>query len=532
MPNYAFDPEQADSVDPEIAKRFYDTATNMAIQPGAAAPVAPAPDARWMMSALAAQGRYNPDEGDASAALWRDPNETAAARLRGPYNRTQPNSAFGDTYLTTARTPDASPVAYQTAAGPITQADVDRGIEAALSVSGGGLKTEIPKAPAILPSALPSADQIGAIKQAAVGYGRKGWPTAEQGIFKTTPEAYAETTALVPQQSIRERLPGPLPGEGLPNKGRADIIVANQDAIANRIAERLDPMVRAGDERLKFYHTGPVIRGLEQYGDMTTEGANRFMRDWAGQGAATSPRTQTPPNLRNSSYLMYERARGDPLTPERYAREGNIPGFPMMGMHVDLADKFARGAENAFVNPKPTTFRENWSGNLRDVTGDTHNIRSTLYEMDQLQPGSLPRGWFNSDAAFAKYKEHGFHTVDAGDIADTLGSKTVNKIPRQSEYLPMTDPWTLAAQKVGIAPAEGQSGGWFSYGDITGLQSPPKTIPNLLNDQIAATAKAADVSPEQVVNWWAKGKIPLAGVGGITMGGLAAQNDYQPEERQ
>lgn len=96
----------------------------------------------------------------------------------------------------------------------------------------------------------------------------------------------------------------------------------------------------------------------------------------------------------------------------------------------------------------------------------------------------------------------------------------------------MTDPWTLAAKKVGIAPAEGQSGGWFSYGDITGLQSPPKTIPNLLNDQIAATAKAADVSPEQVVNWWAKGKIPLAGVGGITMGGLAAQNNYQPEERQ
>ena len=142
--------------------------------------------------------------------------------------------------------------------------------------------------PAILPPAEPSMDQINAIKAAAVGYGRKGWPTAEREVFKTTPEAYAETTALVPQASIEHRLPGPLPGEALPNKGRADIIVANRDAIAARIAERLNPMVKAGDERLKFYHTGPVIRGLEQYGGLDTAGANTFMRDWAGQGAATS----------------------------------------------------------------------------------------------------------------------------------------------------------------------------------------------------------------------------------------------------
>jgi hypothetical protein len=103
-------------------------------------------DLRWGMGALAAQDAYNPDEGDANAALWQDPNEIAAARLRGPYNRTQPNSAFGDSYLTTARTPDTSPVAYQTAAGPITQQDVDRGMEAALSVSGGGLATKGVKA--------------------------------------------------------------------------------------------------------------------------------------------------------------------------------------------------------------------------------------------------------------------------------------------------------------------------------------------------------------------------------------------------
>jgi hypothetical protein len=297
--------------------------------------------------------------------------------------------------------------------------------------------------------------------------------------------------------------------------GRVEPIIGSTDEIANRIAERLDPMVRRGDETLKFYHTGPVIRGLERYGDLSTPEAAQFMRDWAGQGAATSPRTQTPPNLRNASYLQYLRATGNPLTPERYAAEGNIPGFPMMGMHVDLADKFAQGIENPWINPKPTTFRENWSGNLRDVTADTHNIRSTLYEFDKVHPGQLPPQWFQTPEAYTKYRKEGFEALDPGDIKDTLGSTTVKGVKRQSEYLPMAEPWYRAAQKVGIAPAEGQSGGWFSYGPITGLQSPPKTIPNLLNDQIEATAKAMGVPHEKAVHWWAKRMIPLASLAGM-----------------
>jgi hypothetical protein len=170
-----------------------------------------------------------------------------------------------------------------------------------------------PAAPRIVTRAEPGPGDIQAVMEAAKQYGRKGWPTAEHEVFKTTPEAYAETTDLVPQRSIKDRLPGPLPGEELPLHERAAPIVANTDQIASRIAERLDPLVRADSPLLKFYHTGPVIRGLEQYGEMPVTDANQFMRRWAGQGAATSPRTQTPPNLRNSSYLGYRRESGDPL---------------------------------------------------------------------------------------------------------------------------------------------------------------------------------------------------------------------------
>ena len=71
------------------------------------------------------------------------------------------------------------------------------------------------------------------------------------------------------------------------------------------------------------------------------------------------------------------------------------------------------------------------------------------------------------------------------------------------------------AHQLGIDPSAAQSLGWFHYGPVTGLQSPPKTIPNLLNDQIEATAKAMNVPHEKAVHWWAKRMIPLASLAGM-----------------
>jgi len=372
--------------------------------------------------------------------------------------------------------------------------------------------------PAILGRRMPTPEDIASIRASAAQFGHAPWPTAEREIFSTTPEAYGETTLLVPQVSIKGQLPGPLPGESLPNKGRASPIIAQTPELGANIASDLYPLVRDQSPLLKFYHTGPVIRGIENYGEMSTPEAAGFLRNWAGQGAATSPRTSTPPNLRNSSWLLYNRLAGTPYTPERFEQEGNVPGYGMMGMHYNLANQFATGTENLWTNPKPGTFRENWSGNLRDVTGDTHNIRATLYKFDQAYPGQIPRDWFTSDDAYNSYRLHGFGTVPPGHLKDTLGDVTVNKIRRQSEYLPMTEPWYLAAQHLGIAPAEAQSGGWFHYGGTTGLASPPKTITNLLNDQIEATAKAINVPPERVVNWWSRGLIPLTSIAGMAAG--------------
>jgi hypothetical protein len=352
------------------------------------------------------------------------------------------------------------------------------------------------------------------------------YPPAKEPVFDTSGDVTAKTRELVPQQSIREQLPQRPDMSDLPLGGRIKQITDNEDAISHLLAQDLS---RVKGEPLPFYATGPVIEGLADKAELGVEGANKFMRDWSGFGAATSPRTKTPPNLRNAGFLMYRDAIGDPLTPERqladqaagrwgFDKKGkpllNQPGFPMMGMHTTLADEFSRGVADPLKNSKPFTFRENWAGNMEDVTADTHNIRKILDAYDRLFPGSLQREWFNNEEAFQHYKNGGGFPKEGelpiGDIEDSLGTKQIGGRKTQVEYPLIQRPTELAAQRLGIQPAQAQERLWFEGGPRTGLQSPPMTIPDLLNAQIEATAKATGLAPEQILKLWGQRGIPLA----------------------
>jgi len=275
-----------------------------------------------------------------------------------------------------------------------------------------------------------------------------------------------------------------------------------------------EDLAKKGGGALPFYSTGTVIEGLSDIGGLSRDQSNLFMRDWSGQGAATSPRTKTPQNLRNASYLQFRRAQGDPLTSAVREAEGNRPGFAMMGMHTDLADEFSTGSNDFWRNPKPSTFRENWSGNMADVTADTHNIRKVLDAFDRLNPGQLPKEWFTSPAAYEAYVANkGFPKEGAlpvGDIRDSLGGAMVGGRKAQTEYPLIQRPTVLTAQKMGISPAEAQERLWFEGGPRTGLLSPSVTIPDLLNSQIEATARATGLAPEVILKLWARRSIPLA----------------------
>jgi len=348
---------------------------------------------------------------------------------------------------------------------------------------------------------------------------RPTYPPATQPVFKGD-ETGELTRELVPQTSIRDQIPRPEPGtknKDLPANARSRMIAENVEPISDIIARDLSPMVQANARPGQFYHTGGVLQGLTDIGGLSPAESLGHMGRWSGQGAATSPRTATPQNLRNASYLLWRQAQNDPLTLEKFMKEGNIPGFAMMGMHARLGDEFAQGAVNINKNPKPSIFQRNWSGNLADVTGDTHNIRATLAALDELHPGKLPREWFVSDEAHKAYKKRGGFGKDplpVGDIKDTLEGATKDKIYKQTEYGIMTDPWYRAAEKLGIDPATGQAHGWFGYGGRTGLMSPEATIDDLLNAQIEATSRATGLHPEKILQLWGRGRIPLAAAPG------------------
>jgi hypothetical protein len=353
------------------------------------------------------------------------------------------------------------------------------------------------------------------------------YPMATEPVFgPADPEL---TKQLVPQRSVAGDLP-PMPSgdKPLPLNDRARPIFENQQAIANLL---VDDLSRVPGKPLPFYSTGSVLAGLEDRAGLRPSEAQTFMRDWAGQGAGTSPRTETPQNLRNSSYLMFRQAEGDPLTAARQKEEQaqglwgfdktgkpnmNRPGFAMMGMHTDLADQFAKGAVDPWQNSKPFTFQENWTGNMADVTADTHNIRKVLDAYDRLDPGGLPREWFTSAEGYDRYKQGGGFPKEGGlpvgDINDKLGGAVIPGTGRkaQTEYPIIQSPTALAAQKLGIAPAQAQERLWFEGGPRTGLRSPPMAIPDLLNSQIEATARATGLSPEAIMRLWAKRSIPLA----------------------
>lgn len=354
---------------------------------------------------------------------------------------------------------------------------------------------------------------------------------AEEPVFG--PADAELTKQLVPQRSVSGDLP-PKPGRGdrLPRNERSRFILENEGEIGDVLAGQLQ---ESKADPLPFYSTGSVLQGLEDRAGLSRVESLDFMRDWAGQGAGTSPRTQTGPNLKNASLLQWRRAIGDPLTAERQAEERqkalwgfpgshnekpgqqanlNRPGFAMMGMHTDLADQFANDTVDPWKNPKPYTFRENWMGNMADVTADTHNIRAVLDAYDQLAPGKIPREWFKSEDAYRRYVEGGGFPAEGalpmGDIEDGLQGQMLNGRYAQTEYPIIQGPTEHAARQLNISPAEAQERLWFERGHRTGLQSPRMAIPDLLNAQIERTAKVTGLHPEVILRLWARRKIPLA----------------------
>ena len=338
------------------------------------------------------------------------------------------------------------------------------------------------------------------------------------------------------QKNIPEQKEVPVPrapeGKTLPKFNRAAKVIEMSDQIADVLAKRAQPFV--GTNVQFFYHTGPIIDKAVSLG-IPEDRARTQLRKFAENYAATSPKTETEPNLRSASLVTAKQKAG--LRPTDIIGVGsggvNEKGYPMMinpgGLHLKLIDAAAAEGFNFDTNPKPATFVENVSGNLSGVTADTHAIRAVFSAMNEIEPGSVPLGFIGGkktktmSAPEVRKQNQDNYTKDpsslnvANMIDDTLGTQKIDGRDVQTEYAVFSDIYKKVAEKLGVQPAEAQSLSWFANGDKTGLGSAPKTIVELIDERVDVTAQALNEPKDEVFKKFMQGSIPLLSLGGLTL---------------
>lgn len=338
-------------------------------------------------------------------------------------------------------------------------------------------------------------------------------PTGTDPVFDLSREAYEETPTLLPQsnpEDVQAALPRLGPGAEYPQGNRVSALIQRTPEIADRLAELAQQ--GRGTSHEYFYHTAPIVRGLQATGASEMGAKEYLQQQFAPAFAGTSPRTPTEQNLRNATMLNYLRRSGVPIDERLYATFGNAPGYNMMGNHQKLTGQMFAGMHDPMTNPKPSAFLPNTAGDLSYVTADTHNIRGAVKAYNDLFPGELPPDWLYPEAR-ERYKDTGVLDVSK-DIDDSLRSASRGGVKTQVEYGPIADITFEAARRGGVAPGPMQSLGWFGSGADTGLVSAPKTIPELMNERVNVTAQALGITPQEVLRMLYEGKIPLMAEGG------------------
>jgi len=406
------------------------------------------------------------------------------------------------------------------------------------AIAGAGKVAKVLKSDPIDDAEIPTLREVlkTKAKEMELKPDKRTQPSGEQ-MFDVTPESYAN--GVMPEAQIETPVPRAPVGAKLPKKERSKGIVDNMEQIADILAERARPHV--GTNVQYFYHLGPLVTKAQELGISTKE-AMASIKDFAFKYAATSPRTQTEPNLRSASLVRAKESQG--INYDKIVGPGgsgiNEVGFPMMinekqpgkgaGIHKILLDALKNDGKIDYrTNPKPATFAENVSGNLNGVTVDTHAIRGALHVLNEVAPGSIPRQWFGSDAAYKAYLKDPTNTshYSGKDLADTLDGQVVDGKKQQTEYAVFSDLYKMVADRLGVLPAEAQSLSWFANGNFTGLGSAPKSIVELINERVDVTAQALNKSKDAIFKGFLQGKIPLMSGAGLLIGGgmMEDEND-------
>lgn len=245
-----------------------------------------------------------------------------------------------------------------------------------------------------------------------------------------------------------------------------------------------------------------------------------------GMIASTSPQSTVPDNVRTGSYYYYLDRTGQPLPETPAEGYGNLA----QRLHRQNVQNVQAGGMDPMQNPKPVSFTENLLGNEQPVTIDTHNFR--LLGMASKDPRFLETSIKKPTGRTLPNGKDEYYTVrpramyDSGQLSmeDALKDPTLwASAPNPNEYRAYEAYQQKMANKMGMTPAEFQEKMWVGGGKTTGLGSPPETFLRTVAKRVAYTAAQLKVSPDEVLQKFVRGEIPLLSVlpAAATLGGSA-----------
>jgi hypothetical protein len=387
----------------------------------------------WIIGSLAAQDQYRP--------LGNDPWTN---QMRG----TPPEIAAP---------PAPSPVLYRTAAGDITEADINNAIGVGMGVSGGGLATKSAK-----------------------------------GLFDYSK---LHEVPSVPQVD----LPRNIPPRGVPAR---TLEITNDPGVRNKMLEVIAEGQQMGGAN--WYNAEPLRAAFNKE---LGSGGDAAFRKYMDMVAATSPRSDVGSNVRNASYYYGLAQRGEPMpavgtpNPQPY-------GHMAQRLHQMNAERVAGPGWDPLNNPKPASFVENLVGNQAPVTVDTHAFRL---------PAILGRDPRFLETAFQVGKDAPKQNIQAmvasgelpmGEVANRAAYWQAQ--PKANEYAAMENYYKSLGKELGLTPAQTQASAWVGGGKITGLASDEsKPFLRFFEDRIEKTAEKTGRSKQQVLKDFIRGRQPL-----------------------
>jgi len=346
-------------------------------------------------------------------------------------------------------------------------------------------------------------------------------PRGGKGLMSTSTASY-KRNPMHPEENLPDLYPRRPDAGPYPLKDRVRPIIDLKDELAANIAEKARPAI--GTPAQYFYHTGELYETALKHG-LSKKQAQQFVHDWAEHNAATSPRTNTEFALRNASLVMAKKEAGIPHRKIVGPGTGGISesGYPMMtsaarpgkvggaaGQHGKLLDELELGGGfNKDTNPKPNIFSRNIAGNLSGSTIDVHAMRAILDALNDIRPGGIPPQFIKPKFHQA-YKDNPADLDPAKWIKDGMQGATIDEKDLLVEYGPFADVMDEVAKLLKVEPAEAQSMTWFTQSRRTGVQSPNRSLMELLNDRIDVTAQVLGMTPEEVAKKFFKRQISLS----------------------